>query len=190
MELLLPFLEIKLGDISFDPGVQTYCVNSNFKCPSYGHSWACPPEAPYLEEKVSRYQKFFLVYVKFNLSKYIEEVKTKHPKRSEKVIRNAFFMKTLLRDELEQEIINFIEENQTSCKKRLILWDGFCRVCYNEKDKGCTYDSGDPCRYPDKKRYSMEAVGIDVTRTVLNLKIDIEWPPNNYSYRFGLVCFK
>jgi len=184
----LPFLEIQLGDICFDPKVQTYCVNPNFICPSYGHSWACPPESPYLKEKLSLYQKFFLVFVKFNLSEYIEDIKAIHPKRSEKSIRNAFFMKNFLRDKLEQEILNFIQEDQTSHEKRLILWDGFCRVCYNEKDRGCTYDSGDPCRYPDKKRYSMEAVGIDVTKTVKNLNLDIEWPPNKFVYRFGLVC--
>lgn len=186
----MPIIEIKLGDILFDPKVQKYCVNSNFKCPSYGHSWACPPEAPYLEQEVSKYHKFFLIYVKFNLIEYIQDVKAKYPKRSEKRIKNAFFMNNLLRDKLEQEINNFIGEDRVLFKKRLVLWDGFCRVCYNKTDKECTYDSGDPCRYPDKKRYSMEAVGIDVTKTVKNLNIDLEWPPNDFVYRFGLVCLK
>ncbi|MHA2131125.1 MAG: DUF2284 domain-containing protein, partial [Promethearchaeota archaeon] len=73
---------------------------------------------------------------------------------------------------------------------KLVLLGGFCRVCYNQKDKGCTYDSGDPCRYPDRRQYSMEAVGIHVTDTVKNLNLDIEWPPTNHVYRFGLVCLK
>ncbi len=186
----MPFLEIKLGNIFFDPKVQTYCVNPNFKCPSYGHSWACPPEAPYLEEEVSRYQKFFLVYIRFNLRAYIQKIKAKHPKRSEITIRNKFFMKNLLRDKLEQEICRFFEKKQSLTEDKFVLWDGFCRVCYNRDDKGCTYDSGDPCRYPDKKRFSMEAVGIDVTKTVKNLNFNLEWPPNEYVYRFGLVCIK
>ena len=186
----MPFIEINFTDIIFDPKVQTYCVKPNFKCPSYGHSWACPPEAPYLEQEVSKYQKFFLIYVKYNLGSYTEKKKAKHPKRSEKSIKNAFFMKNLLRDKLEQEIKLFINEQQIPYEERLILWDGYCRVCFNEKDKECTYDAGDPCRYPDKKRYSMEAVGIDVTQTVKELKFNIEWPPNDFVYRFGLVCFK
>jgi len=33
-------------------------------------------------------------------------------------------------------------------------------------------------------------VGIDVTQTVRKLDIDIEWPPTNHVYRFGLVCVK
>ncbi|MCK4481322.1 MAG: hypothetical protein KAV01_12405, partial [Candidatus Lokiarchaeota archaeon] len=118
----MPIIEIKLGDILFDPKVQKYCVNSNFKCPSYGHSWACPPEAPYLEQEVSKYHRFFLIYVKFNLIEYIQDVKAKYPKRSEKRIKNAFFMNNLLRDKLEQEINNFIEEDQILSEKKLVLW--------------------------------------------------------------------
>jgi predicted metal-binding protein len=186
----VPFLKVNFKDIFFDPKVQTYCINPNFKCPSYGHSWACPPEAPYLEQEVSQYKQFYLIFVKFNLKKYTEKEKAKHPSRSEKSIRNAFFMKNLLRGNLEQEINQFLNQYQNSYEEKLILWDGFCRICSNERDKGCTYDAGDPCRYPDNKRYSMEAVGIDVNQTVKNLKFNIEWPPNDVVYRFGLVCYK
>ena len=45
------------------------------------------------------------------------------------------------------------------------------------------------CRYSDKNRYSMEAVGIEVTKTVRALNFEIQWPPKNHVYRFGLVCF-
>jgi predicted metal-binding protein len=186
----LPSLKIGFNDIVFDEKVQTYCINSNFKCPSYGHSWACPPEAPFLEQEVSTYNKYYLIFVKFNLDKYVEREKLKYPKKNESNIRNAFFMKNPLRDNLEEEISQFLDKFQEYYNEKLVLWDGFCRVCFNDKDKGCTYDAGDPCRYPDKKRFSMEAVGIDVTQTVRNLNFNIEWPPNEFVYRFGLVCFK
>ncbi len=186
----MPFLEIRFKDIIFDPKVQTYCINSNFKCPSYAHSWACPPETPYLEQELSQYIKFYLIYIKFNLASHIENIKIKNPKRNEKSIKNNLFMKNLLRDKLEQEINWFIDRYQNSYDVQLILWDGFCRLCFNEKNEGCTYDKGDPCRYPDNIRYSMEAVGIDVNQTVKNLNFNLEWPPNEFVYRFGLVCFK
>ncbi len=170
--------------------MQTYCVSSNFKCPSYGHSWACPPEAPYLKNKISEYERFFLIFIKFNLLSYIQEEKANHPQKTEISIRNAFYMKNLLRDNLEQEIYSFFLNQEIDYKEKLILWDGFCRVCSNERDKGCTYDAGYPCRYPDQKRYSMEAVGIDVNKTVSNLNFNLEWPPNEFVYRFGLICLK
>ncbi len=186
----MPHIEIKFEDVEFDTEVQGYCNNPKLKCPNFGHSHSCPPVAPYLEEEASKYEKFFLVYSRFDLESHIKEVKAKHPRRSEKRIRNMFFMKSYLRDTQEKEILQFLENHNKNYQDKLILWDGTCRVCSNRKDKGCTYDSGKSCRYPDKKRYSMEAVGIHVTNTVKKINLDLEWPPVRYYYRFGLVCFK
>ncbi len=186
----MPFLKVKMQDIIFDPKVQTYCLSPSFKCPSYGHSWACPPEAPYMEKKVAKFKEFYLIYYQFNLSDYIKEEKAKHPEQSETIIKNNLYAKRLLRDKLENEINQFLDQYQNPFVERLILWDGYCRICSNKLDKGCTYDSGKPCRYPEKRKYSMEAVGIDVTKTVLQLNLDIEWPPTDHIFRFGLICFK
>ncbi|MFX1323347.1 MAG: DUF2284 domain-containing protein [Promethearchaeota archaeon] len=186
----MPCLEISLSDLIFDPNVQTYCISPNFKCPSYGHSWACPPEAPYLEELVSTFNKFYLIYYKLNLDEYIEKNQDKYPELSVSQLKNKILIGNFLQNKLENDICEFLERNQGKFKEKLVLWDGYCRICFNERDKGCTYDSGQPCRYPDKKRYSMEAVGIDVNKTTKNLKIAIEWPPENHVFRFGLVCFK
>ena len=103
---------------------------------------------------------------------------------------NDLYMKNLLRDELEKEILQFLTNFTANYEDKLVLWDGFCRLCYNKKDLGCTYDSGKPCRYPNKIRYSMEAVGIDVNKTVKNLDFKLEWPPTRFLYSFGLICLK
>ena len=184
-------MEIKFKQIAFDPEVQTYCNNPKFKCPHYGHSWCCPPEAPYLEDKVSQYKEFkiYLVYLQFDLKGYVEEIKDKHPKRRENKIRDSIYRKDFVRDYLEKEILDFIKNYNEPYNESLILWAGRCKLCEKEGKK-CTYDSGEACRYPQEKRYSMEAVGINVDKTVKNLNIEIEWPPTNFIYRFGLVCFK
>lgn len=166
----MPFLELYLKDIKFDPKVQTYCNNPKFQCPNYSKSWACPPEAPYMKDPVSQFKKFFLIYSKFNLK----------PLK----IRNE-----VDREEMENEIHKFLDNYNEDYNSKLILWDGYCRVCHKE-DKKCTYQSNKPCRYPNEIRYSMEAVGIDVDKTVKKLNIKLEWPPKNYAYRFSLICFK
>jgi len=186
----LPYQEINLKDIIFDPKVQTFCVSPDYKCPSYGHSWACPPEAPYLEKEVSKFKKFFLVYCEIDLINQIKKEKYRNPNLSESQIRTKLLLSAILRDKMENEVQILLNENQNKTKEKLILWGGYCRVCFNKKDKGCTYDSGKPCRYPNKKRYSMEAVGIHVTDTIKHLGLNIEWPPINYVYQFGLVCLK
>lgn len=186
----MPFLKVELKDIIFDPKVQTYCVSPSYKCPSYGHSWACPPEAPYLEAEVAKFKEFYLIYYQLNLSDYIKKEKAKYPEKSEATIKNMVYTNNLLHDKLENEIIDFLDKYKKPYEEKLILWDGYCRICSNKLDKGCTYDTGKPCRYPDKRKYSMEAVGIEVTTTVANLNLNIQWPPKDFLYRFGLICFK
>ncbi|TFG06600.1 MAG: DUF2284 domain-containing protein [Promethearchaeota archaeon] len=186
----MPFVEIQFKDIFFNPEVQKMCVSRTFTCPNYNHSWSCPPAAPYLEQEISTYKKFFLIYSKFDLESYVKEIKLKHPRRSEQKIKNNYYMKSVYRNDLGKEIEKFLKQYQEPHEKKLILHVGACTVCNNKNDGKCTYDSGEPCRYPEKRRYSMEAVGIEVIKTVMNLKADIEYPSHKYSYQFGLACFK
>jgi predicted metal-binding protein len=94
--------------------------------------------------------------------------------------------------DLEKEFEKFLAQYDKQYKKRLLLYDGTCRYCKIQNAGACTFDSGEPCRFPKEKRFSMEAIGIEVIKTVRDLKsrLDIDYPSNKYSYRFGLVCFK
>lgn len=173
----MPWKEIPKDVIIFDPIVQSYCNNPEYLCPFYGKSWACPPEAPYLENEIMSYDKFYLIYTKFEIQK-----------KGDNKSRTSFRYKDM-REIMEQEMEKFLNQHRKEFKEIKILWDGHCRVCEKENKK-CSIEEDVPCRYPDKIRYSMEAVGIDVTQTVKKLDIDIEWPPINHVYRFGLVCVK
>ncbi|MHA1678900.1 MAG: DUF2284 domain-containing protein, partial [Promethearchaeota archaeon] len=111
------------------------------------------------------------------------------PNWTEEKIISYFYRKEIMRDLMEEEIFKFINNIESNNDNVFILWDGHCRLCEKEGKK-CTYDEGQPCRYPDKIRYSMEAVGINVIETVRKLSFKIEWPPKKYVYRFGVVCLK
>ncbi|MBD3254132.1 MAG: hypothetical protein GF383_03525 [Candidatus Lokiarchaeota archaeon] len=186
----MPFIKIQSEDIYFSPNVQEMCVTTSFTCPNYNKSWSCPPVAPYMEKETLKYNEFYLVYSKFDLESYVKETKAKHPKRSEQKIKNRFYMKYIYQNDLDVEINKLFEQYKSAYEQKLVLYDGSCRICMIKKVGNCTYESGEPCRYPDEMRYSMEAVGIEVIKTVLNLKADIEYPSNKYTYRFGLACFK
>ena len=127
----------------------------------------------------------------FDLEAYIKREKEKRPNRSEYFIKNTFLLtKNFKQNDLENEFTAFLAQYYKEYKKRLLLYDGTCRFCKIQKAGKCTFDSGEPCRFPKDTRYSMEAVGIEVVRTVQELKLNIEYPSNKYSYRFGLACFK
>ena len=187
----MPSLEIKYSEIFFDPKVQTMCISPSFTCPYYNHSHSCPPVAPYLEKEISSFKKFYLIYSKTNLSEYIKKIKMKYPNRSEFKIKNSFYMKNLYKDDLYKEVDKFLTSINNNFSETMLLYDGTCRICHNKQDGSCTFDGGKPCRYPNKKRFSMEAVGIEVIRTVYDLKHkDFEYPSKDYAYRFGLVCLR
>ncbi|MEJ2277409.1 MAG: DUF2284 domain-containing protein [Candidatus Lokiarchaeota archaeon] len=183
-------MEIKFKDIVFDPQVQNLCVDTDFKCPNYNKYWACPPKAPYMEKRVSKYTKIYLIYIKFDIKAHIEEEKKKTPNKTEISIKNEFYTNNYMREEMEKEINAFLANFQQIYNEKLILWDGHCLLCQNQGFKKCSLEERLPCRFPDEIRYSMESVGIHVTKTVKNLNLPIEWPPENYCYRFGLICFK
>jgi len=144
-----------------------------------------------LEKELSSYKKFYLIYTRFNLSEYIEKEKAKHPNRSEQRIKFFFHTKNLYREDLKEEVENCLSEYTDKSEEILLLYDGTCRICLNNRDNGCTFDSGKPCRYPDKKMFSMEAIGIEVIRTVAKMpNRDFEYPSKTHSFRFGLVCIK
>ena len=187
----MPSLEIKYSEIFFDPKVQTMCISPSFTCSNYKTSHSCPPVAPYLEIEISSFKKFYLIYSKTNLSEYIKKIKMKHPNRSEFRIKNSFYMKNLYKDDLHKEVDKFLTSVNNNFSETMLLYDGTCRICHNKQDGGCTFDSGKLCRYPNNKRFSMEAVGIEVIGTVYDLKHkDFEYPSKDYEYRFGLVCLR
>ncbi|MFW9880776.1 MAG: DUF2284 domain-containing protein [Candidatus Thorarchaeota archaeon] len=188
----MPFLQIKFEDIYFDPKVQEMCISTSFKCPFYGHSWSCPPNSPYLEKTISTYKEFYLIYSIFNLKEYIRKERER-TNRSEFFIKNTFLLTKIFDNyDLEEEFKKFISQFNKNYKKCLFLYDGTCKYCKIQNIGACTFDSGEPCRFPKERRLSMEAVGIEVIKTVRAIrdKLNIEYPSNKYSYRFGLACFK
>ena len=186
----MPFVQISYDDLYFDPKVQEMCVAKSFTCPYYKHSWSCPPAAPYLENQIAKYDEYYLIYSRFDLEQYIKQEKKKNPKRSELFIKSNFFYNTMDSTDLDKEFEAFLDQYEKPYSEKLFLYSGTCTYC-KEQDKGeCTYDTGKPCRFHEQRQYSMEAVGIEVVRTVLNLNLSIDYPSTKYSYKFGLACFK
>ncbi|MBY9003673.1 MAG: hypothetical protein KGD73_06850 [Candidatus Lokiarchaeota archaeon] len=188
----MPFAQIQYKDIYFDPKVQEMCISPSFECPFYDHSWSCPPNSPYLEKALSTYTDFYLIYSMFDLESYIKKEKER-TNRSEFFIKNTFLLtKSFESNDLENEFKLFLAQYDKKYKKRLLLYDGTCKYCKKQNAGVCTFDSGEPCRFPQEKRFSMESIGIEVISTVRDLreKFNIEYPSNKYHYRFGLACFK
>lgn len=186
----MPYVQINYKDLYFNLEVQEMCKSSSYKCPSYNHSWSCPPVAPYLEEQIGNYEEYYLIYTRLDLEEYIEKEKKKNPNRSELYIKSNYFYNEMETTALVEEIDKFLAQYEKSYLKKLLLYSGTCRYCKMQNSGDCTYNSGEPCRFPEYIQYSMEAVGIEVVKTVINLDLGIDYPSQKYVYLFGLACFK
>ena len=80
---------------------------------------------------------------------------------------------------LEQAKARMMEETlelERSTPGTLALSAGTCTLCGED----CTRPAGKPCRYPDRMRYSIEALGGDVAKTAeLYLNKPLLWIRDN-----------
>lgn len=137
-------------------------------CPIYGNSWACPPFAPASQVDFSPYQWVTLLGFQTFISRpYRHPVDSPEAlqARSEGVMHNV-------RNHLDPLLITL----ERSLPSSRIFLPGSCQLC---DDSACTRIVNAPCRYPDRMRNSLEAVGFNITLAATELlHIRLLWPKN------------
>ena len=126
-------------------------------CPNYNTVWSCPPYdfAP-VKDYWEKYESLEVHAYKINFPEGITYDK------SEEIMHEV-------KKKLTAELFALEEENPGSVS----LSAGNCLICGKG---GCNRSSGQPCRHPDKMRYSIESIGGNVGKTVHDLlKLEIEW---------------
>lgn len=136
-------------------------------CPHYNLSYTCPPNSPKFTEYTKDYKSSLVIAMYMNVpkGKTINEV---HP-----------YLRRILSGLLVplEKVLNGL------------LTDGG-RCIYCEK---CTYIDNLPCRFPEKLRFSMEAMGLDLDKVCKNvLNHSIIWnedDKNSYCTVMGSINF-
>lgn len=151
-------------DLIFDEKVLLKC----FDCKNYGNKMNCPPNIPQLsyKELVFSYKKGLLICVKNNFRNRKEFNQVRK-------ISSIKLLETLL--DLEKMAFNQGNYFATS------FMGGSCKLC-----DVCSV----PCRYPEKARIPVEALGIDLVATLNKLGLKLEFPVKRYLYRVGLFLIK
>ena len=133
------------------------------QCPSYGNSWGCPPHGfnPATISDGFKTVKLMGTTIEFDEATRAE---CTTPEMSRTVATQAMqeVWETILPElyELERQV------------PRSRCFTFRCHLC----PEGCTRPEGKPCRHPELLRYSLEAVGFDVTAATRDLLgIDLEW---------------
>ena len=133
------------------------------QCPSYGNSWGCPPHGfnPATISDGFKTVKLMGTTIEFDEATRAE---CTTPEMSRTVATQA------MREVWETILPELYELERQVPRSRCFTFR--CHLC----PEGCTRPEGKPCRHPELLRYSLEAVGFDVTAATRDLLgIDLEW---------------
>lgn len=148
------------------------------ECPNYGEIWSCPPYDFDAREYWKQYKTLELTAVKINFD---EEYACKPVSQEEaqRIIEDSLWnVKTGLSAELL--------EKERANPGSVSLSAGSCHLCRGK----CGKVDNEPCRFPEKMRYSIEALGGNVGLTISKLMgIELEWmEEGKLPHYFVLVC--
>lgn len=131
------YKEISSADLIFSEDVFGECAKNT--CGNYGKNHSCPPLSGDMEENKARFLKYdngIIINKIVDMGEFYEKMQS--------ATREAGEALQKLRDLLEGQPV-------------LVAGPGGCRIC-----KTCAAIDNEPCRFPEKKQYSMEGSGMDI----------------------------
>ena len=181
-------LTLNYNQISFLKSTSEYCrypMKNGKPCPAYGKNYSCPPFAPKPNEiktLLKKYSNFEVIIYEYYLREHIKKIEKAHPNWQEGKVLNPRFYNSHIYYALRKRL------NEISCNKNyFILGNGCCWLCRSHG--GCSVKYNLPCRYSNRKiKNSMEAVGINVFKTLLNIGYKLEEHPKKIVCQVGLIC--
>lgn len=153
-------------DIIFDHKVRNYCAEN--KCNKYNKSWCCPPAIKEIDLYLDKTREFKKAIIFSETFSY-----------NEKDPDDAYRKMKIFQD----KSIKLKEELISQKKVFLIYGAGTCMICPQ-----CSYPDY-PCLHEGKPVISMEAIGIDVFKTLKNNKIEYPNIPNTITF-YGCIFYE
>lgn len=156
----IQIVEIDKNDIVFEESVKMNC----FYCAKYNNNFKCPPNIPQINfvKMISEYEHVFIVYTKFK----IDDVERTR-RESSIYLHNAMIA-------MEKEL--WKHNNSTA----LSFIGGSCKLCAN----GC---DDKKCRNPYLARTPVEALGINIIKTVRKYGIKVYFYNIKEMLRIGML---
>lgn len=134
-------------------------------CPSYGKDWSCPPGQPNPFTYFEPYHTAYLIAVKIHFDP--EFRKTITDAEGMEWVRKNIYQK--VQRELQITLLNMEQQNPNS------LSISTCLLC-----ETCARADNQPCRHPEKRRYSMTTLGFNMTKLLKQeFDTDLVWSGDN-----------
>ncbi|MTI70874.1 MAG: DUF2284 domain-containing protein [Firmicutes bacterium] len=165
----ITYYDILPKHIYFDEKIRSYCKDN--KCREYAKNYMCPPyvgEVKENEKILKSFKNGFIILV---------NEKINYQKNRDKYIKLCNKLHNIMLD-TEKEAYNL------GYKSFKTYIGGSCKLC-----TPCKINLKEKCKYPNKAKTSMEAIGIDVIKSCKNIGLDIKFIDNKITL-IGLIMFK
>jgi len=145
------------------------------ECPRYDAAWSCPPLPFDPQEYLQRFAWINVICAKITISP--EVIATADTPDKIKAMGWEILLDVKL--DLEEKLRRLEKDIPASVS----LSSGGCNLC-----PSCSRKDGDPCRHPDKMRYSLDAFGFDLSAITKDMfAIDILWCKDRLPAYFTLI---
>lgn len=135
-------------------------------CRNFNRKYSCPPLSPEFNQIAKNFKYAHVFFYKVDLAEYPQTY-------------NSIRMVNAVVKSKQRKLTNRISKKLTQeGTPHRILENGSCRLC-----KKCAYTSKEPCKHPDKMRYSLEATGVDVNELCLTcFGMSLQWYKKGEKY--------
>jgi len=85
--------------------------NHPYGCPNYGREGCpgCPPSAIHIDSIIDRTEPVYFVYSEFDLEAHVEKMRIRHPRWSERQLRNVLYWQQTSRKQLRERVAEAIK---------------------------------------------------------------------------------
>lgn len=101
---------IKASTIVFSDKVREYCILPYPRhpkgCPNFGKNPFCPPKSMERRDIIQKYSEFYLVIAVFDMKKYLELMRARHPDWSDIQLRNVLYWQNSVKNKLKSKILD------------------------------------------------------------------------------------
>jgi predicted metal-binding protein len=144
-------------------------------CKNFGKKYSCPPFSPSFNSIFDGYEKLFVLMFLCNLSQ----------------INSTEYNKLRIANVVMKSKIEKIMRELEKINNSKFLSTGSCRLC-----KPCKAKLNQPCKHPEKRRYSLESIGINCNTLIKKVfEKELKWFKEGKSPEYtcvicGLLCNK
>ena len=158
--------QVKTAVLPVSRWLADYCEPERFRdacasCPEYGKVWSCPPGVPEPQQAFSAFRTVYIIGVRVDYApETVAAART--PELTELLRANTYGV-------VKKALLSTLLELERAVPGSWTVAAGRCEQC-----ERCTRRDGQPCRKPERMRYSFSAFGFDlvkISEELLDLKL-------------------